>query len=144
LSDVNLDRLRDLAAHLRRAVRELRELGALSEAAFLADRRTVDSAKYRLIVAAEAALDICNHLVARKGGRSPADYADCMAVMAELGILDEDLAARLMRTARFRNLLVHMYAAVDDRRVYRVIRERLGDLEEYLQSIGRHLKADLG
>jgi uncharacterized protein YutE (UPF0331/DUF86 family) len=33
-----------------------------------------------LIVAAEAALDICNHLAAKKGGRGPEDYADCMAI----------------------------------------------------------------
>ena len=36
--------------------------------AFLAEPRSVNSAKYLLIVATEAALDICNHLAARRGG----------------------------------------------------------------------------
>jgi uncharacterized protein YutE (UPF0331/DUF86 family) len=85
VSGINLDRLRDLAGHVRDAVRQLREVARLPEAEFLSDRRAVDSAKYQLIVAAEAALDICNHLAARKGARSPHDYADCMAIMAELG-----------------------------------------------------------
>ncbi len=88
MNEVNLDRLRELAGHLRDAVRQLRELGRTSREAFLADPRATNSAKYLLIVAAEAALDICNHLAARRGARSPEDYADCMMILAELGVMD--------------------------------------------------------
>lgn len=143
MSEVNVDRLRELAGHLRDAVRQLRELGRVPGDAFVADSRATNSAKYLLIVAAEAALDICNHLAARQGARSPEDYADCMAIMAEIGVVDRDLATRLMRMARFRNLLVHLYARVNDQEVHRVIREDLGDLERYLTSVGRYLKAEL-
>lgn len=143
MPEVNLDRLRELAGHLRNATRELREVGQIPKEAFLKDSRLVNSAKYLLIVAAEAALDICNHLVARKGGRSPADYADCITVLAELGAIDEELERRLVRMARFRNLLVHLYWKVEDAEVYRVIREELGDLDRYLASIGRYLAAEL-
>ena len=143
MSDVNLDRLRELAGHLRDSVRQLRELGQSPAEAFLAEPRSVNSAKYLLIVATEAALDICNHLAARRGARSPEDYADCMAIMGEIGVIDEDLKVRMMRMARFRNLLVHLYARVDDAEVHRVIREHLGDLDRYLMSVGRYLKAEL-
>jgi len=144
VSEVNLDRLRELAGHLRDAVRQLREVGRLSRESFLADHRAVNSAKYLLIVAAEAALDICNHLAARLGARSPEDYADCMAILAEIGVIDDDLKTRLVRMARFRNVLVHLYARVDDGEVHRVIQENLDDFDRYLQSVGRHLKAELG
>jgi uncharacterized protein YutE (UPF0331/DUF86 family) len=143
VSEVNLDRLRELTGYLRDAVRQLRELGEASRESFLADRRLVNSAKYPLIVASEAALDICNHLAVRRGGRSPADYADCMTILWELGILDEDLTARLVRMASFHNLLVRLYAKVDDGEVYRIIRERLGDFDRYLESIGHYLSAEL-
>ncbi len=144
MSEVNLDRLRELAGHLRDAVRQLREVGRPSRESFLADPRAVNSAKYLLIVAAEAALDICNHLAARRGARSPEDYADCMAILAEIGVIDDDLKVRLMRMARFRNLLVHLYAKVDDTEVHRVIQENLDDFDRYLLSVGRYLKAELG
>jgi len=87
-------------------------------------------------VATEAALDICNHLAARRGARSPEDYADCMAVLQEIGAIGPDLRDRLARMARFRNLLVHVYARVDDGEVYRVI-------DEYLASVGRYLAAEI-
>ena len=140
---MNLDRLRELAGYLRDAVRQLRELGQPPRELFVADPRATNSAKYLLIVAAEAALDICNHLAARRGARSPQDYADCMAIMTEIGVIDLDLGTRLMRMSRFRNLLVHLYARVNNGEVHRVIREDLGDLERYLASVGRYLKAEI-
>ena len=143
-SEVNLDRLRDLAGHLRDAVRQLQDVARVSRETFVADRRMVNSAKYLLIVATEAALDICNHLAARRGGRSPADYADCITVLAEIGVIDDGLKRRLVKMARFRNLLVHLYWRVDDGEVHRVIQDDLGDFEQYLQSVGRFLKTDLG
>ena len=143
MSEVNLDRLRELAGYLRDAVRQLRELGQPPRELFVADPRATNSAKYLLIVAAEAALDICNHLAARRGARSPQDYADCMAIMTKIGVIDLDLGTRLMRMSRFRNLLVHLYARVNDGEVHRVIREDLGDLERYLASVGRYLKAEI-
>jgi uncharacterized protein YutE (UPF0331/DUF86 family) len=143
MGDVNLDRVRTLAGHLRDAVRQLREVGRIPIETFVADVRSVNSVKYLLIVAAEAALDICNHLAARRGGRSPEDYADCMTILAEIGAIDASLRDRLARMARFRNVLVHLYSRVDDREVHRIIRENLGDFDEYLASIGRYLKAEL-
>jgi uncharacterized protein YutE (UPF0331/DUF86 family)/predicted nucleotidyltransferase len=143
LSEINLDRLRALAGHVRDSVRQLRELEQSPREVFLADARSLNSAKYLLIVATEAALDICNHLAARRGARSPEDYADCMAIMGEIGVIDEDLKARMMRMARFRNLLVHLYARVDDAEVHRVIQVNLGDLERYLASVGQYLAAEI-
>jgi uncharacterized protein YutE (UPF0331/DUF86 family) len=141
--EVNLDRLRDLAGHLRNALRQLQEIAEIPREAFLGDARAVNSAKYLLIVAAEAALDICNHLAARRGGRSPEDYADCIAILAEIGVIDEELKRRLVRMARFRNLLVHLYWKVEDAEVYRVIKEDLHDFARYLLSVGHYLKAEL-
>lgn len=41
--------------------------------------------------------------------------------------------------ARLRNLLVHQYADVDDVRVARIIRTRLGDLDGFVASIAAFL-----
>ena len=136
MSELNLDRLRELAGHLRNACRELREISAQGADAFLADSKTRNSAKYLLIVAAEAALDICNHVAAKKGGRSPEDYADCMSILEEIGILSPDLQMRMSKMARFRNLLVHLYWRVDDREVFRVLSGHPGDFDEDLAAIG--------
>jgi len=37
--------------------------------------------------------------------------------------------------ARFRNLIVHLYWKVDDRRVYQIIRDDLGNLDTFRQQV---------
>jgi uncharacterized protein YutE (UPF0331/DUF86 family) len=133
--DVDPIRVRDLLGNIAEAQRRLRELGQLSESDFLADYRNTESTKYLLIVAAEAAIALCNHIVARCGGRPPQDYADCFTILADLDVIGSDLAHRLRRMARFRNLIVHLYWKVDNRRVYQIIREDLDDLDVFRQQV---------
>ena len=135
MANVDPIRIRDLLGNIADAQRRLRELGQSSEADFLGDYRNTESAKYLLIVAVAAAIDLCNHIVARQGGRAPQDYADCFAILTELGITTPDLAARLQRMARFRNLIVHQYWQVDNRRVYHIIQDDLGDLDAFRQQV---------
>lgn len=136
----NLERIRDLLGRMAEAQERAARLGDLPEEEFLADYRNTESAKYLLVVATEAALDICQHLVARGGGRAPRDYADCFAVLKEMGVLPEGLSERLQAMARFRNLLVHLYWKVDNREVHRILRENLDDLRRFREAIARWVR----
>ncbi len=132
---VDPERVQALLSQIAEAQQKAARLGELPEPEFLSDYRNTESAKYLLIVAAEAAIDLCQHLVARGGGRLPTEYADCFTSLEEMGILPADLAARLRRMARFRNLLVHLYWKVDNREVYRILRENLNDFTEFREAI---------
>lgn len=103
----------------------------------MGDFRNTESAKYLLIVAVEAALDLCQHLAVRGGGRAPESYADCFTVLHEMGILPADLVESLRRMARFRNLPVHLYWEVDDRMVHRILQESLDDLTSFREVVAR-------
>ncbi len=46
-------------------------------------------------------------------------------------MLDDELAEAMAQAARFRNLLVHGYADVDDDRVLHILRTRPDDLRAY-------------
>jgi uncharacterized protein YutE (UPF0331/DUF86 family) len=140
MSEVDVSRVRDLLGNLANALRLLRELAAIPEEEFLADFRNTESAKYLLVVATEACIDLCNHLVARGGGRAPRDYADCFAVLVELKVIRGELASRLQRVARFRNLLVHLYWEVDNRRVYQFLQADIDDLKVFGESLREWLK----
>lgn len=138
----DLDRVRDLLGHIADSGRRLAELARLPEEEFLSDPRNAATAKYLAIVGAASAIDLCNHLVARRGGRAPADYADCFTVLAELGIVSEPLAARLRNMTRYRNLLVHQYARVDDRRVHGYLSGHAADLDAYADDIREWLRRE--
>jgi len=70
-------------------------------------------------------------LTTSEGLRAPRDYADVFTVLAEAGLLAAPTASELRDTARFRNLLVHGYATVDDERVVEILKTRLDDLDRF-------------
>jgi len=113
----------------------LQNLSQTSQEHFLGDFEKTDSAKYNFIVAIEAAIDICNHLIASRSLGTPEEYADIFRVMNEAGVFDNEFTERLVQMARFRNLLVHRYWMVDDRQVYRILREELGDFKLFEDAI---------
>lgn len=45
--------------------------------------------------------------------------------------------------ARLRNLLVHAYGPVDDSRVRSILRTHLGDLEAFLEHVGKAVAQEL-
>lgn len=139
MRQVNVARVRDLLGNISEALHALRQLASLSEAEFLGDFRNTESAKYLLIKATEAAIDVCTHIVARAEGRAPQDYADCFTVLRSLGIIGEPLSERLRKMARFRNLLVHVYWQVDNAQVFRVIGNELDDLVKFQEQVGQWL-----
>lgn len=47
------------------------------------------------------------------------------------------LATKLARMTGLRNMLVHRYAHIDDRRVLAIIRSDLKDLEEFIDALNR-------
>ena len=135
--EYNIDRIRQIMGEINAALRKLDGYAGIAEEEFLANPEKVDGAKYNLIVAIEGAMDICSSIVARAGGRAPQDNADCFQVLGELGFLEEGFVARLKRMARFRNLLVHLYWKVDDRKVLSILKEDIRDIREYLEVINK-------
>lgn len=134
--ELNRDLMLQRIQEIRGALDLLRMDAARPRSAFVADAQVVDAAKYRLLVAVEAAVSICTHAVSRLAARTPDSYADCFEVLGGAGIVSTDLAERLGRMARFRNRLVHLYWKIDNERVWEILRESLGDLEAYLDAIG--------
>lgn len=127
----NLELLRERATDIRRALKLLNRYALMPKEDYLGDETVVSSAKYQLIVAAEAAQAICNHIVARVAERAPAGYSDCYLILDEQGIIAPDLARRLANMAKFRNLLVHRYGTVDEGRVYDIMRPTFRSLSGF-------------
>lgn len=131
-----------LVSELRKSVARLRELGKLSQDEFLKDPDKIGSSKYHFIVAIESTIDMCNHIISRNGFRIPEDYGDTFAVMGEVGAIEKEFAEELVKMAKFRNRLVHLYWEIDDRKLYEILHTRLDDFKVFLDSISTFLGWD--
>ena len=93
-----------------------------------------------LQVAAEVCLDIGRRLIALEGFRYPESNGDVFQVLGEEGVVPQKLLFALLDLARFRNLIVHDYAKIDDAKVYGILKKRLSDLDEYARAIVAYLE----
>ena len=130
------DRMRNLLSALFESQRALDSLARMPEADFLADPHQRGSARYHLVLAAEAIMDIAQHLIAQNRWRPPETYSEALQVLQEHGVLHEALAQRLFDLIRMRHRLVHQYWEVDDRLVFQAIPQAMQDIEDFVQAIG--------
>ena len=84
-----------------------------------------------LQMAIEACVDVASHIIADRGLRVPATYAEAFEILGEAGLLDAALTAQMVRMAGFRNVLVHEYARVDAEVVVGILAGRLDDLARF-------------
>jgi uncharacterized protein YutE (UPF0331/DUF86 family) len=93
------------------------------------------SMRYLVIQLVEASASICVRVLISLYNESIESYAQCFYRVAAKGFIPGDLAHRLASAARLRNLLVHRYWAISDRRVYESVREGLRDFENYIRYV---------
>lgn len=136
----NQDKIRKITSEILSALEKLEDLKKLPQNDFLSDQHRLSSAKYNFIVTIEGAVDLCNHIIAANGFRTPEDYSDTFKVMSEHGAFDANFTQSLIQMAKFRNRLVHIYWDIDDPELYKILQTRLQDIRQFLSEIGTFLK----
>lgn len=108
---------------------------------YIEDIRLKKAVERSLQVAIEACLDIGRHIIAEEGFRYPEDNKDVFQILAEEGIVPRTLLPVLLDMARFRNLMVHDYARIDDAKVYAILTRNLADFDAYARAIVSYLES---
>jgi uncharacterized protein YutE (UPF0331/DUF86 family) len=87
----------------------------------------------------EAAIDVNTHVLVELGGIAPQDYHQSFTEMGKRGWLPLPLADRLAPAAGLRNRLVHLYATIDDRKVFDAMVLAVELFPQYISNIRRLL-----
>lgn len=98
------------------------------------------AAKHALLESIEACLDIANHIIATKGFRRPVDYKDVFLVLKENKIINDKLSLKLQSMAKFRNILVHRYAEIESKRLFKIMTRDVRDIKEFIKTILKYIK----
>jgi uncharacterized protein YutE (UPF0331/DUF86 family) len=104
----------------------------------LADAVRLGHVKYLFVTLLEGCIDAAQHICASEGFGPPETNADAVLLLARHDLLPGDLASSLAAAVRFRNLLVHRYAELDERRVVENLRQ-LDDVDSYVSALVRLL-----
>lgn len=135
-----MELLRQKTQEIRESKTVLQEYAETGKEEFMRNRQLSDAAKYRLLVAIEACIAICSHLVSRVAKKAPLTFAECFEILRQETIVSESLCQNLEQMSRFQNLIIHGYWKVDDGKVYQILQNNVEDFENYLQSVEAFLR----
>lgn len=135
---VDAERLHRLLRRVTDDLAVLRGYGRADPAELVADPARLGHVKYLFVTMLEGCLDAAHHVAAAEG-YGPADTnAGAMLLLGRHDLLPGELAAAMAQAVRFRNVLVHGYATVDDRKVVAYL-GHLDDIETFTGCLSRLL-----
>ena len=133
--EIDKKKILDKLQIIQDTLSKLMTLSELSEDEFVEDFKNYDSAKYNFVKVIEAIIDISNHIIARRKLGIPKTFSDTFEILGKSGLISKDETESYKRMAKFRNRLVHFYQEVDDKEVYRILRNNLEDLERFVDFV---------
>lgn len=130
--------LRKLAT-LAEYCKQIAEFSGFTVGEYRSDWKTQRIVERTLQMMIELCADIAGHLISDQALRTPETYADTFRVLGESGILTVEQTAVMEKMAKFRNVVVHQYEAVDAEIVVLILRKHLDDFQFFSEAIVRHL-----
>jgi uncharacterized protein YutE (UPF0331/DUF86 family) len=139
------ERIKEHLKHLNKYYLLLADIREKKYTDFEKDAILRGSSERFLQLAIESCLNIGNRLISLEQFRKPTDtpetYADIFLQLKNIGVIGGSFCDRLVKMAKFRNRLVHLYWEVDKKIVYEIIRDYLEDFKLFEQSVVKFLKA---
>lgn len=121
---------------------DLRDLGPITVDRLQRERPTALAVERVLTLLVELAFAVNSHVAVAVLKRSPDTYADSFLLATEAGLINDDLARRLLPSARMRNVLVHAYLETDLDLVTAAVPMALEQYDEYARQVARFFSAN--
>ena len=86
--------------------------------------------RYGLLESIQIVIDLACELVSQRNLGSPVSYRECIQILAQFNLVEEELAASLEKMVGLRNLLVHDYDDLDTARLIPLL-NRLDDFRAF-------------
>lgn len=127
---------------LRRCVRRIEEKRPASVEELKSNPDLQDIVSLNLTRAVQVAVDIATHLLADSNQAAPETMGQAFRLLAEAGMIPNELAARMVAAVGFRNVAVHSYREIDWDIVHAICHDRLDDFREFARHVSKSLDSN--
>jgi uncharacterized protein YutE (UPF0331/DUF86 family) len=133
--EINIENLKKRISEVRENTEKIKKYASISDSEFWEDERNLLAIKHLLLQSIEACGRICSHVLAKKFFKSPSSFPDCFENLYSSKVIKKELSEKLRKMARFRNILVHRYWEIEDKKILEYARNNLEDFDQFLESI---------
>lgn len=136
---IDRDLVRRKLSRMNMYLDKLAPIAARTFKEYLSDFYLKTSAERLVQLIVECASDINSHIVLELKQRPPEDYSSSFIKAAEVGVISRELADRLKGSGGMRNIIVHEYLEIDDKKVFAILPIAISDFKEYIKQVDRFL-----
>ena len=127
--------LQEKLESLARCVRRVEQKRPPSQDLLVADPDIQDILVLNLSRAVQLCVEIGSHLISATEAPAPQTMGEVFSTLAALGVISDELAARLRAAVGFRNIAVHNYDRVDWAVVFAISTRHLDDFREFAAAV---------
>ena len=124
---------------LRRCVDRIEEKRPESVRELENDHDIQDIISLNLTRAVQVAVDIATHLLSDSSEPAPDSMGQAFRLLAEAGMIPNELATRMVAAVGFRNVAVHSYRQIDWAIVHAICHDRLDDFLAFARHVSKRL-----
>lgn len=93
---------------------------------------------FQLIV--DTILDINSHIIVEENLGIPDSYSNTFIILGEKKVVPLDFAQKIAKAVKLRNMVVHKYDKVDNKKMIQDLKNGLSQFDEYLVHIDNFMK----
>jgi uncharacterized protein YutE (UPF0331/DUF86 family) len=120
---------------LRRCLRRIETKCPVDAATLAADIDLQDIVSLNLSRAVQISVDIGAHLIAGMDVQPPDTMGQTFDLLAQAGVLNDDLASHLKKAVGFRNIAIHNYENINWDIVHSIVKYHLVDFSEFAKVV---------
>lgn len=122
---------------LRRCVERIRTRCPDQASQLASDPDLQDIVSLNLTRAVQICIDVAAIVISDSDVPAPDTMGGAFDALAELGVIDEELARQLKAAVGFRNIAVHSYRRIDWEIVHRLCQDNVEDFRKFAAEVSR-------
>lgn len=125
---------------LRRCLQRIQGKCPSSAETLASDPDLQDIVVLNLTRALQLCVDIGTHLISGMDTPPPSTMGQTFDLLAEIGVINTELAIRMKKAVGFRNIAVHNYEAINWQIVHAIATSHLNDFKGFAQAVARKIE----
>lgn len=125
---------------LRRCLQRIQGKCPSSAETLASDPDLQDIVVLNLTRALQLCVDIGTHLISGMDTPPPSTMGQTFDLLAEIGVINTELAIRMKKAVGFRNIAVHNYEAINWQIVHAIATSHLNDFKGFAQAVVRKIE----
>ena len=127
-------------SRVRNNLSRLRKREKISLKSFKEDLDIQDIVLHNLQLTIQGCIDIGSHIISDEGWGIVGSLSEIFYILREKGVINSELAEKMISMTGFRNILIHEYDEVNLNIVHDILQNHLIDTDEFLFSVANHFK----